>query len=348
MKTGKGALILTLLTLVVSCYHANAQQPQTALEHMEYLSSRGSTLSEKYMSYMSAVAHSRRAKKMEKRRAELVAEIKQDLADAGRLKPYKGDASLKDAYKKYWDLLYKVFNDDYHKIVNMEEIAEQSYDAMEAYMTAQQQAAVVVENAGKELNIARKDFGGRNNIRFTESTSKMGDKLDKTKRVTEYYNKLYLMFFKVHKQESYMNEAFRDRDVNAMEQSRKTLIKYAEEGMAKLDTLKPFEGDASLKQSCRKMMEFYKREAEVSMPSQIEYILKRAEFDKLQKTLEATPANKRTQADVDTYNKAVNAINNQVNASNKSLNADNETRSTLLEKHQAAEKNFLDTHVPSK
>ena len=132
--------ILIVCSVVMMGSPAAAQNPESPVEHMQYFSERGRVLAEKYMSYMAAVAHSRRARKMEKRRTDLVEEIRQNLADASKVKPFKGDASLKNAYKKYWDLLYKVFNEDYHKIVNMEEIAEQSYDAMEAYMTAQQQA----------------------------------------------------------------------------------------------------------------------------------------------------------------------------------------------------------------
>jgi hypothetical protein len=46
--------------------------------------------------------------------------------------PWKGDRSFRDTTVAYLKLLYIVFNEDYGKIVNMEEIAEQSYDAMEA------------------------------------------------------------------------------------------------------------------------------------------------------------------------------------------------------------------------
>jgi hypothetical protein len=323
-----------------------AQAPETAVDHLDYLSSRNTVLAEKYLSYMSAVAHGRRARKMEKRRLELVEEIKQNIGDANKLRPYKGDASLKNAYKKYWDLLVKVFNEDYHKIVNMEEIAEQSYDAMEAYMTAQEQARKVVETAYGELTIEFNDFAKRNNITIEENDSKTGSKLEKTKEVMGYYNKLYLVFFKCYKQESYMLDAYGKKDINGTEQNRLTLIKYATEGLAKLDTIRSFNGDNTLVQACRQSFQFYKQEAEKGMVSQIEYLVKRSEFEKIQKSMETTPANKRTQADIDTYNKAVNDINARVAASNKVLTADNAVREKTLKNHNEAEHKFLDTHIP--
>ncbi|RAW00558.1 LIC11966 family surface protein [Pseudochryseolinea flava] len=339
-------VLLSVLCVPASLNVTFAQTPQTAVEYMEYLSSRSNNLADKYMSYMAAVAHSRRAKKMEKRRSELIAEIRKNLGEVTRLKPFQGDATLRDAYKKYWDLELKVFNEDYHKIVDMEEIAEQSYDAMEAYMTAQQQAAKVLQSAHGEVRLVFSDFANRNKITLVDTESKVNSKLDKTGEVTDYFNKIYLIYFKSYKQEAYLLDAINKNDVNGAEQNRLTLIKYAEEGLAKLDTIKPYGHDASLTTSLRRILNFYIKEAQQGIVKQIDFMIKRAEFDKLQKSMETTPANKRTQADIDTYNKAVTKFNATVNATNVASNADNTARKKLLDDHQEAERKFLDTHVP--
>jgi hypothetical protein len=333
-----GCLLLAALTPSVA--------QQTAGEYFENLNVRSGELSDKYLSYIAAVAHSRRAKKMEKRRMELIEEIKKNLADVGRMKPYKDDPSLRDAYKKYWDLLLKVFTKDYEKIVNMEEIAEQSYDDMEAYMMARKQASKILESAQKEVSITNKDFAARNNIRLIESDGKRKEILEKTDIVMTYYDDIYLIYFKSYKQESFLLKAVNSNDVNAAEQNRLTLVKFAKEGLAKLDTMKSFQGDASLVQSCRKMLTFYKQEAEGNMVKQLDYFVKRAEFDKARKAMDAIPAAKRTQADVDNYNKAVNEINALVTSTGKLMTADNETRRKLLESHDEAERKFLDKHIP--
>jgi hypothetical protein len=324
----------------------HAQTPETAVEYIEYLSSRSSNLAEKYLSYMAAVAHGRRARKMEKRRAELITEIRKNIAEANQLKPYKGDAKLRDAYKKYWDLELKVFNEDYHKIVDMEEIAEQSYDAMEAYMTAQQQAAKVLQSAHGEVRIVLNDFALRNNINILENDSKTNVKIAKTGEVTEYYNKMYLIYFKSYKQESYLLDALNKNDLNGTEQNRLTLIKVAKEGLAKLDTIRAFDRDPSLIASLRKLLQFHVKEAEGGIVKQVDFIMKRGEFDKFQKAMESKPTNKRTQADVDKYNEAVNKFNTLIKSSNASLNADNLTRTKIMEEYHESEKNFLDRHIP--
>ncbi len=64
-----------------------------------------------------------------------------------KLKPFEGDASLRDAYKDYWSVLLSVFTEEYHKIVDMEEVAEQSYDAMETYLLVQEKAGEKMDEA---------------------------------------------------------------------------------------------------------------------------------------------------------------------------------------------------------
>ena len=121
------------------------------VEHMQFLSSQDEMLSKKYMSYMSEVAHGGRARKMEKRRQDLVNSIRETMRECAKVKPFQGDASLRDAYRDYYFVLFSIFNEDYDKIVNMEEVAERSYDAMEAYLLAQEKAEEKLEEARRKL-----------------------------------------------------------------------------------------------------------------------------------------------------------------------------------------------------
>ena len=58
------------------------------------------------------------------------------------------------------------------------------------------------------------------------------------------------------------------------------------------------------------------------------------------------PASKRTQADIDAYNKAVNEINRGTNAFNKANNDVNKERNSMLEKWNRAVKDFFDAQMP--
>ncbi|HEY9006122.1 hypothetical protein [Ohtaekwangia sp.] len=337
-----GVLLLTLTSFL-----ASAQNFQTPVEYMDFFSSREKLLSENYLSYMSEFAHGKRARKLEKRRSELIASIRSALKDATRVSPFKGDATLRDAYKAYWDIELKVFNEDYHKIVDMEEIAEQSYDAMEAYLLAQDKAGEVLSSAQDQIDPVLKAFASKNNVKLIEGgDSKMSKKLQQVGQVNAYNRGVYLIFFKSFKQEAYVIEAWNKKDINSLEQNRTTLIRFAEEGLTKLDTMRAFKGDGSLVTACRKMLEFHKNEAEKDIPLQREFLVKNNEFEKVKKAFDSKPAAQRTQSDIDQYNKAINDINASVNASNKSLQTVSVNRSKLLDNWNNTQKRFLDSHVP--
>lgn len=339
--------IFFISCLVLSGFVTLAQTPDKAPEYMRFFTDRSKQLSEKYMSYVSELAHGNRARKMEKKRMEVVTAIRQALGDAGRAKPFNGDATVRDAYKNYWDILLKVFNEDYHKIVDMEEIAEQSYDKMEAYLLAQDKASKVLEDANQQIHPIYKAFALKNNITLVEGEdTKLDKKMKQVASVNTYHRPVYLIFFKSFKQDVYLTEALNQKDINSVEQNREALARFSREGIKQLDTMRAFNGDASLVNACRKYLENCKDAAENLVPPQSAFLVKQEEFDKIRKTFEAKPANKRTQADVDAYNKAVNEVNQALTASNKSLEKQNASRTKALGAWDIAVKNFMERHIP--
>jgi hypothetical protein len=338
--------IFTSIIFLCGFITAFSQDVSTPVAYMEYFTSREAVLSENYLSYMSQVAHGRRARKLEKRRQELLTSIRQASNDANKAKAYKGDASLRDVYRTYWDILYKVFNEDYHKIVDMEEIAEQSYDNMEAYLLAQQRASEVLDKEQDKIQPVFRDFAKRNNITLQETETKMTKKLQQVGEVNVYSNKVFLIFFKSFKQEVYVIDAFNRKDINSIEQNRNTLTKFAEEGLSKLDTLKAFHGDGSLSKACRQVLEFHRNEAEKLIPVLGDFLVKSDEFEKTRKSFDAKPESKRTQTDIDNYNAIVKQYNAAVASSNQTLNNINNGSKKASDHWETVRKRFMEQHIP--
>jgi hypothetical protein len=124
--------LLFIVFLFCCCFRPAAQSFETAVQYLDYINKANSDLTVKYLVYLSAVSHGKSARKVEKRRIEVVNAINDTRYNIMGIAPWKGDRSFRDTTVAYLKLLYIVFNEDYGKIVNMEEIAEQSYDAMEA------------------------------------------------------------------------------------------------------------------------------------------------------------------------------------------------------------------------
>jgi hypothetical protein len=316
---------------------------------MNALNELEENLQKKYLSYMSEVAHGKRARKMEKRRTELLNSINEAIKEAGKMRGYKGDVSLRDTFKEYWVVLLTIFKEDYHKIVDMEEVAERSYDAMEQYLLIQEQASKKLHEAHAKVSPAYESFAAKHNVKLVEGqSSKLSKRLNQAGEVNSYMNKVFLIFFKSNVQEQSMLEALKNNDVNGVEQSKNSLLKFASEGLARLDTLESFKGDGSLITACRKVLEFHKGEAEGKATQMTDFLVKKGEFEKLRKVFESKPANGRTQEDIDSFNKSIDAYNKAVNTFNKTSTELNSAREKVMNNWEVTRKRFMDQHVPYK
>jgi len=337
-----------LLSIFLFTTETNGQAQSSPVDHMNLFSQREEILSESYMSYMSEVAHGGRARKMEKKRAEVIKAVRESIFEAGKTGPYKGDASLRDAYKAYWTVLLNIFNEEYHKVVDMEEVAEQSYDAMEAYLLIQEKAGDKLENAYEKVAESYKAFALNHQVRLLEAQqTKLSKKLGQTGSVNQYYNTIYLVFFKSYVQEEAMLKALNANDLNGTEQARGSMLKFAIEGLARLDTMKSFQGDGSVIAACRNVLTFQKSEAE-QFSTITGFLISKEEFDKTKKSFDSKPASKRTQKDVDEYNKLLKDFNSSIVSYNKVNGALNTSRAKVLDNWEKVRKRFFDVHVPHK
>ena len=315
---------------------------------MDFIGKAEEDLSKKYISYMSASSHGARLKKVEKRRNDLVQSIYETRIQINNMPAYKGDKTLKEASVAYLKILYNVFNEDYGKIVDMEEIAEQSYDAMEAYILVQEKANEKLKDAHLARANIGNEFAKKHNVTLIGGQSALSEKLAIADTVGNYYHRVYLIFFKSFKQEMYLISAIDSKNINSIEQNKNALAKFSEDGLQKLKEMKSFSGDGSLIVNCRQFLEFWKDEASTKIPVLTDFILKAENFEAAKKAFNSKSASKRTQKDIDDYNKAVNEMNSGVNKYNSTNSSLNNSRNKLLNAWNKSVEDFMDTHMPYK
>jgi hypothetical protein len=325
---------------------AQAQTFNDAGSYMTFINEQNRKIMEDFMSYTSAVAHGKSARKVESRRVAQLQSTKDGIKKISAMPPFKGDKELRDSCVSFLNITYHILNDDYGKIVNLEEISEQSYDAMEAYLLAQDLANEKLNQAQERLSVVEKSFAARNNITLVESSDALTKKLNQANKVNVYHRAIYLIFFKSFKQEIYMLDAMSKKNVNGIEQNKNSLQNFSAEGIAKLITIPAFNGDNSMIIACRQLLEFYKTECKDKVPGLTSFYLKEENYQKVKKAFDAKSQSARTQADVDQYNKAVNEFNQAVNEINNTTNQLNTNRSKLIENYNKASQNFLDKHTP--
>ncbi|PKP17436.1 MAG: hypothetical protein CVU05_15530 [Bacteroidetes bacterium HGW-Bacteroidetes-21] len=339
----KMALIILFLGVIGNL---KAQDAKKALEYMNVISNEYQKISTDMWSYTCAMAHGNRARKIENKRKELIGTIGDAKKRISKMSDFDGDTGYRDSTISYLNISYLVMSEDYSKIVDMEEIAEQSYDQMEAYMTAREMANDKLDVAGEMMSTEHKAFAAKHNITLIEDNSKLNKNLEKAGDVFKYYNVVYLIFFKSNKQEMYLMDALQKSDINALEQNKNTLISYATEGLAKMAEIKSFKSDQSLKIACENMLKFYNKEATEKVDLMRDFLLKKDNYDKKLAVFQSNKSH--SEAEVNDYNKMVNDYNLAVNQFNKlSTDLQNE-RNRLLDAWNNAAKNFLDKNIPAK
>lgn len=341
------SIFLSVFVLVFFIFGQDlpGQNKSDAVIYMEELTKSYNQLKIETWHYMKSITRGKGVRKVENKRQDLLKEIKSVKTEVQKQKAFGTDASLKNAIVEFLDLEYTVLNEDFGKILDMEDIAEQSYDLMEAYLLAKEKANEKLDVASDELQVVQKAFAAANNITLIEDNDKLSQKIDKAGEALKYYNQIYLIFFKCYKQEMYLMEALQKADVGALEQNKNTLVTFSDESLLKLNDAGNFKNDASLNLAAKQMLTFYKSEADEYFPKAIDYFIKKDNFEKLKKIFDSKSSSNRTQQDVDQYNKAVNDYNDAVNIYNASNNSANEKRSKYLEQWNQKIEAFFDNHA---
>jgi hypothetical protein len=313
---------------------------------MDYISSEYLQIQKDMWDYTRSVSHGKSARKVEKRRTELIQTTSTALKRAQSAKGFKENTRYRDSVILYFDIVGIVLREDYGKIVDMEEIAEQSYDLMEAYMTARERASDKMKEAGDMIGREHKAFAEENDVTIIEVESKLGDKMEIANKVFDHYNEVYLIFFKSYKQELYLLDAIAAKDISAIEQNRNALLETLTEGFAKLDAVAKYEGDATMIAATRELFNFYKTEAEKDVDIVLAYYATSESFAKVKEAFDKKKEKDRTQEDVDQFNKGVNEINEAVNTYNAMNEAANKSRSRLIDNWNSTADKFTTKHVP--
>lgn len=315
--------------------------------YFEYVSKEFKAISKEMWDYTSAAAHGKSARKVENKRKEVITQIGSAITNINKIPGFNGSREYKDSVLSYLKLCKLVMNEDYAKIVDMEEVSEQSYDLMEAYLLAKEMANKKQKAAGEMVQVEQRKFASNNNIKLIESQDDISKKLEEASKVYKYYNEVYLIFFKSYKQEIYLLDALNKNDINALEQNRSALQQTSTEGKQKLQGIKDFKGDLSLKMATNELLVFYEKESD-KFVDLVNFYIQKDKFEKIKAALDAKKEKDRTKEDIDLYNKSVNEYNLSTNKFNTINNELNQNRSRLINKWNETGERMLDRFVPKK
>ncbi len=336
--------IFAFFLIYVSCLPLQAQKKfASAGEYMTNISQEFRKITEAYLFYNSEIAHSKKARAVEKSRQELITTVVIAKKRTQSLSDWEGNASLRDAAVEFFRIYEVVLKEDYEQIMDLEDIAEQSYDAMEAYMTVKEMAYDKLNDANDAVEKAEDTFAEAFKVNVIKNENdKLSKKAKDAGEVNKYHRMVYLVFFKAYKQETYLTEAQKSGNVSAMQQNQGNLLKVAEEQLNYWDTIPKFRGSSALKEACHSYLLFAQKEAKEA--DFVSFFLEKEKFEVAQKQFKAT--SKPNKEEVAEYNTAVDSYNDLVNKSNKDNNTWNNARAKGLNEWNNESQNFVSKNVP--
>ena len=338
--------LLTIVLFVGFSIQSFGQTFSNASEYLDFVGSEQEEITKNMWRYTKALAHSKNDRNISSKRKALLKTMEGSIAKIEKADGYDGDA-YKNNVLQHMRLNESLLNNDYAKIVDMKEVAEQSYDLMEAYMIAQEMADKKMQESQLDYETHFYAYANKHNINIIESDTDLGKKMKISNAVFKHYNKMYLIYFKVYINEIYLMQALNDNDVSAIQQNANALSQSAKEGIEVLKAVETYKNDNSLIDVTTKTFEFFIDEAENKIPQLVDFLILNADFETIKTSLEKTPERKRTKEQVDTYNKKIKDLNKAVKAYNKLNQELNTDRQTVINSINMANEKFLARHIPN-
>lgn len=337
--------LLTVFILLIA-YTTHSQSFKNASEYLDFIATEQESVTKNMWKYTKAIAHSKNDRTINAKRNVLLKTVEKAIAKIENADGYDGE-DYKKQVLTYMRLNESLLNQDYAKIIDMKEVAEQSYDAMEAYVLARELADQKMEDAYNEYDTNFRLFAAKHNISIVESETDLGNKMKISNQVFNHYNELYLIYFKVSINEMYLIDALSKNDVGAIQQNANALSQTAKEGLEILKTVELYKNDKSIAEVTKDAFEFFIDEADNQVPQLTEFLILNEDFETIKNTLEKTPERKRTKEQIDTYNKKVKDINKAVDNYNKVNTKLNKDRQNIINKLNTTNENFLAKHIPN-
>lgn len=342
----KKILLATTLLLLSSIVFA--QEFKTPVEYLEYISKQESEISKNMWKYTKTIAHSKSARKIDATRKNLVKTIQNAKNNINKLKDgYKGDIVYRDQVVKYLSVSEIIINEEYSKIVDMQEVAEQSYDFMEAYIMTRDLVNKKMDDEHQILSDGQKEFAKKYKITLTEGDSELSKKMKISNEVFGYHTEFYLIFFKCYITDLMLSKAIETKDISSIQQNASSLQSYADEGLEKLSKKQPFKNDKALIESTKKSMELYKKVATEYASAVIDFFMFNTKFEEAKASLERKKDNERSKEEIDNFNQMVKEINKKINDYNKINSKQIQDKNNMINQWNTTGDQFISRYVPN-
>lgn len=337
---------LLALVLIVSNFVVKAQDFSSSKEYLGFILEKESLVAEDMWTYIRTSAHSNSENKIQRKKNELIKTIKDASREIALMPPFEGDASLRDSMVLFFNRSVDLLNGDYAEVEELEAKSNSSYYAMKEYLEAQSKANKKDLAANEKVLLQVNQFADDNGIKLATSNSKLSANLKISNVVYDYYNEIYLIFFRGYINETFINDAINKNDTVALKINIDSLTTAYTVGELEIKSKKGYNGDYTLKNACLKAISHYKKEATLYLPEILNFYRVETELDLVKKNYESIPKNDVTQDDINKYNFTISKYNTAAEEYNKTIDLIGKAQQSNANNWSKAVDKFLNTNIP--
>ena len=303
---------LPLVFLLTFAPNLSAQDFTDPVEYFSYFGNEHNGVINKNMEYVQHAVHTEDYMMIETKRVELIELIKATIARVEKVPPFEKDSKMKDEMLGVLAMYQNSFEIEFNDALTLKKDSKESYEAMEKYIAAMDEAEKKLDKASARFVKASEDFAAKNEIELLKNEG--NDVVKDLNKLNNYHRNLFLKQFKVSKKNAEFMDALEKQQAGLMEKKRKELIIDCNSTLKVLGLMPDFKGDSEYLDSCKELINFYKELGEGGYVKMVE-IVRKDDF---------------TKEDADIYNGVIEEYNTKVPAlSNKFNMAGN----NLLRKH---------------
>jgi len=268
-----------------------AQEGSEALRYLEQINAEHNAVTGRNLEYIQYSVHVEDYAEVEKKRLEVLRQMDETIKRTAAIPAFKGNASMRDEMLATVKSYRESFNIEFNELNLLKKESKESFEAMEAYMKAQDEAEKKLGQVSTRFYAAQKAFAKDNNIRLVEAEE--NSEIEQINQVNAYHRAIFLKYFKVSKHNALFMDALAKEDAKGMERARMLLSNDADAALLVLRKMPAFRGDVAYRDATIKMIEFYDQLAD----------------DGYQKITLIRRKKELTQEDVDTFNGVIEYYN---------------------------------------
>ena len=312
----KQLLILITLSLVGTV--AYAQEFNHPVDYNNFIVNEMNQIVNKNLEYISQSVHSNNFAQTEIKRKNLVKQIQTAYNNISQTAPYQNGEALQAECVEVLTMYKQVFEIEFQEVNILRQSSEESYEAMEAYFSAQDEAEKNLSKATDKFYKAQKAFIKSHNIPMenAKTDNEMETQFKKLSEVNEYTRALYLMNFQLSKYNSIFFEAVGNKESAGLDAKRKRIEAAADRSIDKMSKMNGFKGDRDLLDKMMRLAKFYKEMSANGFVDVVKVVKSKQED--------------LTQDDVNRYNQAIEKYNREIQQLNNDFN---QAQNDLMKKH---------------